>query len=224
MIEKDRKKAINKKTVEKIGADVAEVIMPGSNEASLLPDDHAEKINACLYEFLTYELPGGGDSIKDLSQMQFKALCTYLGRRVNRSLVRGPWEASIGAGAFQPVNDDLLLVLFDMWFYLVSVGSFVPFVDDFFLYCGLGVDLVYSSSFKSNQVRAEFAQKIKAFQESGLAARLVEGRGNPTGLLAILNHAHGWRSDAAANDQKTIQAITADALPDLSGDIVQTAQ
>lgn len=225
MIEKDRKKAINKKTVEKIGADVAEVIMPGSNEAGLLPDDYTTQLNGVVYEFLQYEVPGGADCIRDISQVQFKALCIYAGRKLNRSIICKDYENSMyNGGPFVPFSIDALNVLFSVWVYFAGVGGFIPFIDDFFTFAGCSVDYVYSRSFQSSQARVEFAQKIKAFQESGLAARLVEGRGNPTGLLAILNHAHGWRSDAAANDQKTIQAITADALPDLSGDIVQTAQ
>ena len=57
-----------------------------------------------------------------------------------------------------------------------------------------------------------------------LSGKLADGRGNPTGLLAILNHAHGWTTAAADADKKTIAAASVASLPDLSGDIVQIDQ
>lgn len=218
------KKAINKKTVARIGMDAVEVLPPSGAASDVLPDSHGAAINNAIFEFLSYEIPGGADSIKGINQLQFKALCIYIGRKVNSSVVRAPWVDSIGKGSFAPIDNNVLYSLFDIWAYMCAVGGFVPFIDDFFLFCGLSVDLVYSSSFKSSPARVEFYNKIRVFQESALAARLTEGRGNPTGCLAVLNHVHGWRSDASGAASLQVAAASAAALPDLSGDLVQIDQ
>lgn len=215
-----RKKTIHKKTVERIGADAVEVLSPSSDAAEALPDDHGSMINNAVFEFLSYEIGGGADSIKDINQIQFKALCVYIGRRVNKPLL----TASYVSGSPSPYNQDILRELFPVWAYFAACGGFVPFVDDFLAFCGLSYDYIYSSPAKISPTRAEFTQKIKDFQQMALSAKLADGRGNPTGLLAILNHAHGWTTAAADADKKTITAASVASLPDLSGDIVQIDQ
>lgn len=215
-----RKKTIHKKTVERIGADAVEVLTPSSDAAAALPDDHGSMINNAVFEFLSYEIGGGVDSVKELSQIQFKALCMYIGRKVNKPLV----TASFVLGSPVPYDLSVLESLFPVWAYFAACGGFVPFIDDFLAFCGLGADYIYSSQFKSSSARADFVQKIKGFQEMALSGKLADGRGNPTGLLAILNHAHGWTTAAADADKKTITAASVASLPDLSGDLVQIDQ
>lgn len=216
-----RKKTIHKKTVEKIGIDAVEVISPSRNEAGALPDDHGGLINNAVYEFLQYEIPeGGNSSIKDLTQIQYKALCMYIGKKVNKPLL----TASYVSGSPIPYNLNIIESLFPVWAYFTACGGFVPFIDDFLAFCGLSLDYIYSSAFKSSSVRMEFAQKIKDFQQLALSAKLADGRGNPTGLLAILNHSHGWTSSVADREGKQIQSASVASLPDLSGDFVQIDQ
>lgn len=215
-----RKKTIHKKTVERIGADAVEVLTPSSDAAAALPDDHGAMINNAVFEFLSYEIGGDVDSVKGLSQIQFKALCMYIGRKVNKPLI----TASFVLGSPVPYDLTVLESLFPVWAYFAACGGFVPFIDDFLAFCGLGADYIYSSQFKSSSARADFVQKIKGFQEMALSGKLADGRGNPTGLLAILNHAHGWTTVAADADKKTIAAASVASLPDLSGDLVQIDQ
>lgn len=215
-----RKKTLYNKTVEKIGADAAEVIPPSSDPESILPADYATQLNNSIYEFLTFEAPGGADSIKDLTQIQYKALCMYLGRKINKPLLLRDYIK----GDPRPYNPDVLNALFPAWIYFTACGGFVPFVDDFLTFCGLGVDYIYSGPAKVSQARVEFAQKIKDYQQLALSARLADGRGNPTGILAILNHYHGWTTAEKDQGLDEVRAASVASLPDLSGDIVQIDQ
>lgn len=214
------KKTIQKRTCEKIGADSVEVLPPSACDPVGLPEDHGSMINNAVYDFLTYEIPEGAQSIKGINQMQFKALCMYVGKKVNKPFVSAPRSLDI----FASYSIDTLQALYPVWAYWVAVGGFVPFLDDFMLFCGVGMEYIYSTPFQSSPIRAEFATKIKRFQESGLASRLVEMRGNPTGILALLNHSHGWTTATADGEKKQIVSASVASLPDLSSDIVQSAQ
>lgn len=214
------KKTIHKRTCEKIGADSVEVIPPSACDPVGLPEDHGARINEAVFEFLTYEIPTGADSIRDISQLQFSALCQYIGKKVNRSIIDIEGYSPDG-GRLVPFDMDRIELIFSVWVYFVGVGGFVPFLADFFYFIGASVNMIYSDSFQSSPLRAHFARKIKRFQEGALSARLVEGKGNPTGILAILNHAYGWTTATADGEKKQIASASVASLPDLSGDIVQ---
>lgn len=223
-MEKEKaKKTIQKRTCEKIGADSVEVLPPSACDPVGLPDDHGSRINEAVFEFLTYEIPTGADSLKDINQLQFSALCQYIGRKVNRSIIDIEGYCPEG-GRLVPFSLDRLELLFGVFVYFVGVGGFVPFIADFFYFVGASALYIYSDEFQSSPTRAHFARKIKRFQEGALSARLAEGKGNPTGILAILNHAYGWTTATADGEKKQIASASVASLPDLSGDIVQIDQ
>ena len=63
---------------------------------------------------------------------------------------------------------------------------------------------------------SEIFQKLSEFNEESLSNKLASGKGNPVGIIAILNRKHGWASPYTADSSRQRkEALTAAELPKL---------
>ena len=64
------------------------------------------------------------------------------------------------------------------------------------------------------------AQKIRTFREESLSNKLTTVR-NPVGVLAILNRHYQWNLPGVSKERSSREALTADELPQLCGNVKQ---
>ena len=90
-----------------------------------------------------------------------------------------------------------LSALASLWGALCFKYNKSPMIDDFARFAGVSDTFLYGngSSYAGREVtpaRVALMKKLHEMQERGLAGLIVDGRQNPTGALAALNHYHGW--------------------------------
>lgn len=61
----------------------------------------------------------------------------------------------------------------------------------------------------------EIYKKLMTFNEESLSDKLVTGKQNPVGVIAVLNRRHGWASPYTSDSNRQRTALTADQLPKL---------
>lgn len=61
----------------------------------------------------------------------------------------------------------------------------------------------------------EIYKKLMTFNEESLSDKLVTGKQNPVGVIAVLNRRHGWASPYTSDSNRQKTALTADQLPKL---------
>lgn len=61
----------------------------------------------------------------------------------------------------------------------------------------------------------EIYKKLMTFNEESLSGKLVTGKQNPVGVIAVLNRRHGWASPYTSDSNRQRTALTADQLPKL---------
>lgn len=61
----------------------------------------------------------------------------------------------------------------------------------------------------------EIYKKLMTFNEESLSDKLVTGKQNPVGVIAVLNRRHGWASPYTSDSNRQRTALTADQLPRL---------
>lgn len=109
--------------------------------------------------------------------------------------------------------------LCDIWGLLCKTFCKAPLIDDFSAFAGLSDSWLYAAGSQDQltPARALLLQKLKNLQELGLSSLIVDGRQNPTGALAALNHWHGWTQTREVIHNVSGAAPAPAALPVFDG-------
>ena len=80
---------------------------------------------------------------------------------------------------------------------------------------GINVDTIYEwlNGDTVERGSSEVAKKLNAEREESLSVRLVSGKGNPVGILGILNRHYGWNMGQPRGQE---QRQTAPSIPDMA--------
>ena len=174
------------RAAETVQADV----MPLDFSAGL-PQALTDRIEAALDDYCTRY--GVTDLAKD-RQTRWKAACMYIGRNVfERSDFLRDTERERAQGGRQYVTERVA-ALVDLWAFLCLNYNKAPFIDDFCNFAGVSDMWIYGGAYGAGLTPAKrkLLKRLQDLQEAGLAGLISDGRQNPTGALAILNHWHGW--------------------------------
>nr|DAV18986.1 MAG TPA: DNA-packaging protein [Bacteriophage sp.] len=68
----------------------------------------------------------------------------------------------------------------------------------------------------SSQTGIGLIQKLQHFREESLSNKLVSGKQNPVGTIAVLNRQFGWASPYTSDSNRQKQPLTAAELPKLA--------
>ena len=159
-----------------------------------LPDGITDNIYSAIDAFCNKH---GFDNMEKCRQPSWGACCMFIGQTVfkpNRKLLAG---ATPKNGGFR-YDFNKISAVADIWIYLCGAYGKAPFINDFANFCGIdktflyGVGGHYGDGEPLTASRVQLLQKLKDAQETGLAGLVADGRQNPTGALACLNHWHGW--------------------------------
>lgn len=159
-----------------------------------LPPEITDNIYSAIDAFCNKH---GFDNMEKCRQPSWGACCMFIGQTVfkpNRKLLAG---ATPKNGGFR-YDFRKISAVADIWIYLCGAYGKAPFINDFAHFVGVdktflyGVGGDYYNMETATPARLQLLQKLKDAQEGGLAALVADGRQNPTGALACLNHWHGW--------------------------------
>lgn len=161
------------------------------NIPGVLPDNVASLVMGAIDSYCEQ------NNISDLSkerQPRWGAACYLVGQSVFKGskILHDMNREKINGGIVYDVGRVSALV--ELWGVLCQNFCKAPMIDDFAHFAGVSDSWLYGvgSAEGLTPERAALLQKLKRMQESGLAGLIVDGRQNPTGALAMLNHCHGW--------------------------------
>ena len=194
-------------TVEKVTGDII-----AETAAGVLPDNVPALIMDVIQSYCDQ------NNISDLSkerQPRWRAACYIVGQSVfkNSKILHDLQREKVNGGIVYDVGRVSALV--DVWGVLCANFCKAPMVDDFAHFAAISDTWLYGANSPDGltPTRAALLQKIKRIQESGLSSLIVDGRQNPTGALAALNHWHGWTTTKEIIHTTGAAAAAAPALP-----------
>ena len=188
-------------------------------DTDLLPSGLADSIYSAIDAFCNKH---GFDNMEKCRQPSWGACCMFIGQTIfkpNKSILSGAPPKNGGfCYDFRKIS-----AVADIWIYLCGAYGKAPFINDFAHFVGIDKTSLYGVGGNYNMeaatpARVQLLQKLKDAQEGGLAALVADGRQNPTGALACLNHWHGWTTTKEIIHTNGNGGEKAASLPMFNGD------
>lgn len=213
---KERKHKENtvKKELERVRAEIVPRQVGNietCGEWETVPEIITENINALLDNYCErFKI----DDMTKARQTQWKAACMYIGESLFKRTDILKRRTETGTKVYDINKLEYMRAL---WAGLCLSFGKAPFVDDFCYFCGLSDTWVYGAASRDELTpeRAVLLKKLQMLQEQGLAGLIADGRQNPTGALAILNHWHGWTQSREIIHTTAQETRTAASYPQL---------
>lgn len=177
------------------------------------PDIFENDINYYLNEYITIN---NIQDFKKEAQSQFNAACIYINKHciprpmlfINNNPAAPNWEAI----------DNIA----DHYINIALVNNKAITLTAFALLIGFDITAVDKWRLEPTTARYRIYQKIFSFYERTLTDRLSDGKQNPVGIIATLNHFYNWQTASAAVGTAPVNhALSAESLPKLA-EIPQT--
>lgn len=202
---------IKEKTPERVTGEALPLVWSDG-----VPADIVARVDDAIKDYCTLY---GVENLKKERQTQWKAACMYTGRMVFKGSEILVDESRRGRGGRLPYDISKLEALSGLWLFLCIAFDKAPFIDDFCYFAGVNDSWFYQGAGGGGLTpeHAHLLQKLQLAQERGLAGLIADGRQNPTGALAILNHWHGWTQVREIVHTDGGKASTAAALPSFGG-------
>ena len=108
----------------------------------------------------------------------------------------------------------------DYYIYICMMYDKEISIVGFNLLTGISIECIYSwgnNSRKLSTSGVEIFKKLKQYREESLSNKLVTGRQNPVGTIAVLNRQFGWASPYTSDARRQERALEDQALPRLEG-------
>lgn len=193
------------KTGEPIQAETIGEAEEGQN----LPEDFTEVIEAKIEEFRAR------DNIEDISKisyLQWRAVCIFIGKAVQKSKVLEDKERERKEGG-KIYNPNAVVELLEIYEYMCSRYSHAPAVGDFISFSGVSAQWFYDTEGKGlTSSRVDLRKKMLEVEARAQRARLLDGRGNPTSSIFYLKAKDGW-TETPTETHHTIEITTKNPLP-----------
>lgn len=125
-------------------------------------------------------------------------------------------------------NYDLLMCIADYYIYdMCMVNNKEISIIGFETLTGISQEVIYNWGRDGERLStkgSEILQKLQRMREESLSNRLVDGKQNPVGTIAVLNRQFGWNSPFTSDANRNKQALNANQLPrlDANPQIVHT--
>lgn len=125
---------------------------------------------------------------------------------------------------------ELVNKVLDYYIYLCQIYNKEISVIGFENLTGITQETIYTwgnSENKLSSTCSEIYKKLIKMREESLSNKLVDGKQNPVGTIAVLNRQFGWASPYTSDANRQKQSLTAAELPKLgtnNGCIRQIAQ
>lgn len=187
-----------------------------------LPEGIQDQIDNAISDFCLYECK---PPVSDLSQARaplWSACCQYIGNVVYKRykiLRRGRGDREPD-GRWIPYDENVMAASVPLWAHYCGKYQKAPLTADFGYFIGASWEWIFATNEEQlTPSRMRLTQKLRRMQEAGLAGLISDGRGNPTGAIAILNHWHGWNQTAAPQEKAAAPVLSVHDLPRLDTNV-----
>ena len=117
-------------------------------------------------------------------------------------------------------NYDLLLEIADYYIYdMCMVNNKEVSILGFETLTGISQENIYNWGNDNNKLSSmgfKIYKKLTQMREESLSNKLVDGKQNPVGTIAVLNRQFGWASPYVSDANRNKASLTAAELPKLS--------
>ena len=118
-------------------------------------------------------------------------------------------------------NYNLLLELVDYYIYdMCMVNNKEVSILGFETLTGISQENIYNWGNDNNKLSSsgfKIYKKLTQMREESLSNKLVDGKQNPVGTIAVLNRQFGWASPYVSDANRNRSSLTAAELPKLNG-------
>ena len=122
-------------------------------------------------------------------------------------------------------NYDLLLEIVDYYIYdMCMVNNKEVSILGFETLTGISQENIYNWGNDNNKLSStgfKIYKKLTQMREESLSNKLVDGKQNPVGTIAVLNRQFGWASPYTSDASRNKASLTAAELPKLSDNMAQ---
>lgn len=107
--------------------------------------------------------------------------------------------------------------LLDLYIYLCALYDKAITILDFCKLSGIESETIYGwgrdgQGEKASSPRVDIFKRLTKEREESLSNRLISGRSNPVGTIAVLNHYHGWSQQNAQTEPSRLTKRTAEQI------------
>ena len=123
-------------------------------------------------------------------------------------------------------NYNIINQLLDYYIYLCSINNKEISIMGFSKLTGIDTDTINSWGNNENKLSTSCSviyKKLSQMREESLSNKLVDGKQNPVGTIAVLNRQFGWASPYTSDANRNKASLTAAELPKLSDNTAQNA-
>jgi hypothetical protein len=117
-------------------------------------------------------------------------------------------------------NYNIINQLLDYYIYLCSINNKEISIMGFSKLTGIDTDTINSWGNNENKLSSSCSviyKKLSQMREESLSNKLVDGKQNPVGTIAVLNRQFGWASPYVSDANRNKSSLTAAELPKLNG-------
>ena len=115
-------------------------------------------------------------------------------------------------------NIDIVNSICDYYIYLCMMYDKEISIMGFSLLTGIHYDTISAwgrEGTKLSNLSSSIAQKLVKFREESLSNKLITGKRNPVGVIAVLNRQFGWASPYTSDSRSQNKPLPANELPTL---------
>lgn len=166
----------------------------------------------------------GIEDLRTVPQSVWNAALIYIQRRAfsNRDLLKQGSNIyntnSIMDSTYNMYNYDIIYNILEYYVYLCNQYNKEVSIMGFSKLTKIDTDTINSWGNNENKLSSKSSviyKKLAQEREESLSNRLVDGKQNPVGTIAVLNRQFGWASPYTSDANRQKGALTAAELPQL---------
>ena len=193
-------------------------------------DVYENDIDIYLHEFIEIQ---GIDDMRKESQSVWNACLMYIQRHVftdrdNLRLKKNIENTNcIMNSTFNCYDYDLVSSILDYYIYISKLNNKMVSISGFSKLTNIPYSNIvewgnnYNNSNRLSSKSLDIYQKLCREREESLSNKLVDGKQNPVGTIAVLNRQFGWASPYTSDANRQKQSLTAAELPKLGTELCQ---
>lgn len=175
----------------------------------------------------------GIEDLRTVPQSVWNACLMYIQKRVfnNRDLLKQSSNIynpdSIMDSNYNMYNYDLLYNILEYYVYLCNMYNKEISSMGYSKLVGISNEIISMWGNDNNKLSSrgfEIYKKLNQEREESLSNRLVDGKQNPVGTIAVLNRQFGWASPYTSDANRQKGALTAAELPRLGGKVAEISE
>lgn len=173
------------------------------------------------------------EDLRTVPQSVWNACLMYIQKRAfsNRDLLKQSNNIynpdSIMDSNYNMYNYDLLYNILEYYVYLCNMYNKEISSMGYSKLVGISNEIISMWGNDNNKLSSrsfEIYKKLNQEREESLSNRLVDGKQNPVGTIAVLNRQFGWASPYTSDANRQKGALTAAELPRLGGNVAEIAE